>query len=75
MARAALSFDIRPDRFQQPPTLRFGLYDDDSHATMSGLSIRSDTARLGLHIAPGFYRTDQSFDLVGYSDNVATHWQ
>lgn len=72
---AALSFDIALGQAGQPALLRFGLYDGGSYTSTSGLSIRSKTAQLALHITPGFYQAAQSYALVGYSSGFASQLQ
>lgn len=67
---AALSFDIAPGQAGQPALLRFGLYNGGSYTSMSGLTISSPTAQLGLNIAPGFYSAGNTVALVGYSTDI-----
>lgn len=69
--RATLSLDISASQAKQPALLRFGLFDGDSYTSTSGLSIRSKAAQLGLRIAPGFYRSGETYALVGYTANFS----
>jgi|GEM_PF-1002804 len=73
--RSALAFDITPNQAGQPAFLRFGLYDGGSYTSTSGLSIRSKTAQLALHVTPGFYRAAESYALVAYSSDFSSQLQ
>ncbi|AMP05340.1 autotransporter domain-containing protein [Collimonas pratensis] len=65
--QSTLAFDIVPGQAGHPAFLRFGLYDGGSYTFNSALSISSKTAQLALHVTPGFYRSAESYALVGYS--------
>ncbi|KAF1004796.1 MAG: hypothetical protein GAK28_03809 [Luteibacter sp.] len=67
---AALSFDITPGQAGQPALLRFNLFNGGSYTSMSGLSIISRSAQLGLNIAPGFYPSGSTTALVGYATDI-----